>query len=55
MAQHFAIFGLAFIFIVTGLTNRARKKGPWRAFLYGGVAMAALELLNFFGAVQQYF
>jgi len=53
MAQHLTILGVAFIFIVTGLMNRARGKGPWRAFLLGGAAMAAWEVLKLLGFVQQ--
>ena len=52
MPQHLIIFGVAFIFIVTGLSNRTRGKGPWRAFLVGGFAMAAWELLNLFGVIH---
>jgi len=52
MAQHFVIFGVAFIFIVTGFANRMRGKGPWMAFLVGGFAMAAWELSNLFGVIH---
>jgi len=52
MAQHLIIFGVAFIFIVTGLSNRTRGKGPWRAFLVGGFGMTAWELLHLVGVIQ---
>jgi hypothetical protein len=52
MAQQFAIFGVAVVFITVGLTNKKRGKGPWMSFLVGGVAMLILEGLNLFGIVK---
>jgi hypothetical protein len=52
MSQHLIILGIAFIFIVTGLSNRTRGKGPWRAFLVGGFGMTAWELLNLAGVIH---
>jgi len=52
MVQHLAILGVAFIFIVVGLTNRKRGKGPWMMFLLGGVAMTVMEILNLLGVVR---
>ncbi len=52
MAQHFAIFGVAVVFVIVGLTNRARGKGPWIALLCGGVAMGVMELLSLLGIVK---
>ena len=52
MAQHFAILGVAFVFIVVGLTYMKRGKGPWMMFLLGGGAMAVMEVLNLLGVVK---
>ena len=52
-AEPLAIFGLAFLFIFTGIVNRRRRRGPWRAFLAGGCVMAAWEVLRLFHIVQQ--
>ena len=52
MAQHLAILGVASVFITVGLANKARGKGPWRALLCGGVALAVMEVLHLLGVVN---
>jgi len=52
MVQHLAVIGVALVFITVGLSNRGRGKGPWRAFLFGGLAMAVLEALDLLGLVH---
>ena len=52
ISQHLAVLGVALVFIVVGMTNRARGKGPWRALLCGGVALAVMDLLNCLGWVK---
>ena len=52
LGQDLAIYGVAFVFITVGLTNRARNKGPWRALLCGGLALAVMETLSLLGLVK---
>ena len=50
--ESLAVFGVAFVFVIVGLQNRFRGKGPWRAFLFGGIALAILEALSLAGLVK---
>ena len=52
MLKHLAILGVAFVFITVGLANRLRGRGPWRAFLCGGLALAVMDVLDWLGLIQ---
>jgi hypothetical protein len=42
--EDISVLAVALVFIVVGLINRAKRRAPWMAFLYGGIAIALMQI-----------